>query len=157
MSVVRQNIAAPPERVFSALCDPRTYPQWLIGAKEIRAVDHGWPEPGTRFHHRVGIVGPLTVEDNTKSLVLEPPRKLVLEVRARPLGRGMVTFELQPRGTGTELTVEERPIGALAKLRALLDPMITARNTASLHKLAKVIEDGDVERPEPSGDHSAGA
>jgi uncharacterized protein YndB with AHSA1/START domain len=159
MSVVRQTIDAPLERVFSALCDPRTYPQWLIGAKEIRAVDDGWPEPGTRFHHRVGIVGPLTVADNTRSLELDAPRRLVLEVRARPLGRGRVTFTLGPAGTsgsagsGTEVVVEERPIGALSGFRAFLDPMLTARNTASLQKLAAVIEDGALERTEPSGDH----
>jgi uncharacterized protein YndB with AHSA1/START domain len=153
MSVVRQTIDAPLEHVFSALRDPRTYPQWLIGAKEIRDIDDGWPEPGTRFHHRVGIVGPLTVADTTKSLEVDPPRRLVLEVRARPLGRGRVTFTLRPAGAGTEVVIVERPIGALSGLRAFLDPMLTARNTASLQKLAGAIEDGALERTEPSADH----
>jgi uncharacterized protein YndB with AHSA1/START domain len=154
MSVVRQSIAVPPARVFSALVDPRTYPEWLIGAKEIRAVDEHWPDPGSRFHHRVGIIGPLTVADNTKSIEVDRPVRLVLEVRARPIGRGQVTFELHENGTGTELVLEEHPIGTLAKLRGLLDPMISARNAASLNKLAKLIEDGELERPEPSGAES---
>jgi uncharacterized protein YndB with AHSA1/START domain len=146
----RQQITASVERVFDALCDPRTYPQWLIGAKEIRAIDDGWPEPGSRFHHRVGIVGPLTVEDNTKVLELEPPRLLVLEVRARPFGRGQVRFEVHPTAQGSEVVVEEHPIGALRPLSRILDPLIAGRNAASLTKFAGVVEARMLERPEPS-------
>jgi uncharacterized protein YndB with AHSA1/START domain len=146
----RQQIVASVERVFDALCDPRTYPQWLIGAKEIRAIDDDWPEPGSRFHHRVGIVGPLTIDDTTKVLELEPPRLLVLEVRARPFGRGQARFEVHPHEQGSEIVLEEHPIGALRPFVRLLDPMIAGRNAASLRKLAAVVEDGALERPEPS-------
>jgi uncharacterized protein YndB with AHSA1/START domain len=152
MAVVHQHVSAPPARVFDALCDPRTYPEWLVGAKEIRGIDAGWPAPGSRFHHRVGLFGPLTVADTTKVLEIDEPRLLVLEVRARPLGRGSVRFELHETGEGTDLELDEQPIGALARLRALLDPMLVGRNTTSLHKLAALVEDDELERPEPSGD-----
>ena len=140
------------EATFSALCDPRTYPEWLIGAKEIRAIDEGWPAPGTRFHHRVGLLGPLTVDDNTKVLEVDEPRRLVLEVRARPFGRGTVQFDVRPSGTGSEVVLEEHPIGALRPLHGVLDPMIAGRNTASLKKLATLVEQDALERPQPSGD-----
>src|SRR3954468_7397574 len=99
--------------VFDALADPHTYPSWLVGCREIRKVDDGWPAPGSRFHHRVGLVGPLTVNDDTESLEIESPRHLALEVRFRPLGRGRVAFPLpetvQGRGAGTPSTWTSSP------------------------------------------------
>ena len=60
-------IDAPPAAVFAVLVDPRTYPRWLIGAHEIRSIDADWPQPGSHFHHRVG-VGPFTIPDSSKVL-----------------------------------------------------------------------------------------
>ena len=76
---------------FAVLIDPETYPRWLVGAKQIRDVDTGWPSPGSRFHHVVG-VGPLQIPDNTEVLDIQPGRMLKLRVRARPVrvGRGHV-------------------------------------------------------------------
>jgi uncharacterized protein YndB with AHSA1/START domain len=142
LAVTTKHIDAAPADVFAALVEPRTYPRWLVGCKEIREVDDGWPRPGTRFHHRVGLIGPLTVDDSTKLLEIEE-RQLVMEVRARPLGRGQVTFTLRADGTGTELTLEEHPIGLLAPLRPLLDPPTAARNTSSLDNLAALVEGRD--------------
>jgi uncharacterized protein YndB with AHSA1/START domain len=143
MAIATKHIDVPPAGVFASLTEPRTYPSWLVGCKEIRAVDDGWPQPGARFHHRVGLIGPVSVADSTKVLEVESPSRLVLEVRARPLGRGQVTFTLRPDATGTELTLEEHPIGALAPLRPLLDPLTAARNAASLDNLAALVEGRD--------------
>ena len=71
MSVVRRTLPHPPLVVFDALVSPETYPEWLVGCREIRAVDTDWPAVQSRFHHRVGLVGPLTVEDSTKVLAIE--------------------------------------------------------------------------------------
>src|SRR6188472_2881403 len=97
VSVTRYAVA-PIERVFEVISDPRTYPDWLVGAREIRSVDEDWPQPGSRFHHRVGLVGPLTIPDSTSSVEVEPPTRLVLEVRARPLVKGRVEFTLASVG-----------------------------------------------------------
>lgn len=129
--------------MFVALTTPETYPSWLIGCKDIRAVDDGWPAVGTRFHHRVGVIGPLTVADSTKVLDIDEGRRLVLEVRARPLGRGMVTFTLRPDGDGTELELDERPLGLLQPLAPALAPLTVARNKRSLDNLGKVVEGED--------------
>jgi uncharacterized protein YndB with AHSA1/START domain len=126
--------------VFAALTTPETYPLWLVGCQDIRAVDDGWPMPGTAFHHRVGLVGPLTVADNTKVLEVSNPDRLVLEVRARPFGRGKVTFTMVEEDGGTRLTLEEVPIGALAPTQPLLDPITVKRNAASLSNLADFLE-----------------
>src|SRR5215213_8212494 len=128
MSKNSKYIAAPPAAVFKVLLAPETYPDWVVGCRDIRGIDDEWPAIGSRFYHRVGIGGPLTVADNTKLVDLDPDRCLVLEVRARPLGRGRTTFIVEHEGDGTRITFEEVPIGTLAGVRPLLDPFATARN-----------------------------
>ena len=143
MAVTQKWMSHPRDVVFAALATPETYPVWLLGCKDIRSVDEGWPAPGTRFHHRVGLVGPLTVADSTKALETEAPGLLALEVRARPFGRGRVIFTLRATSEGgTLLTVDEVPIGLLAPLRPVLDPVTAHRNEKSLADLADFL-DGD--------------
>jgi len=141
MAITQRSLPHPPERVFAALTTPETYPLWLIGCQQIRDVEEGWPAPGTRFHHRVGLVWTLTVADSTKVLEVEEPTRLVLEVRARPLGRGRVTFTVDPTSDGTTvLTLDEVPIGTLAPLQPLIDPVTARRNERSLSGLADYLE-----------------
>src|SRR4051794_29815125 len=102
-------IDAPPSAVYEKLLDPSCYPEWILGAKELRGADRSWPKPGARFHHRVG-AGPITLADNTKLLVAETDRRVVLEVRIRPLGVGKVQLDLKPRARGrkTKVVMNER-------------------------------------------------
>ncbi len=37
MAATRQRIQAPIDVVFDVLVEPRTYPEWLVGARDIRA------------------------------------------------------------------------------------------------------------------------
>ena len=135
MATVTRTMNVPIDDVYDALADPRTYPEWLVGAKEIRSVDAGWPEPGSHFYHRVGLVGPLSIADSTESLAVEPGRKLTLEARARPAGRAKVDFELAAEGERTVVTMHEHPIGILAPAGPLLDPATALRNKKSLRQL----------------------
>lgn len=141
MAVTQKSMPHPREVVFAALTTPETYPQWLLGCQDIRAVDEGWPAPDTRFHHRVGLIGPLTVADSTKVMEVDDPGLLVLEVRARPLGRGLVTFTLRATSDGgTLVTIDEVPLGLLAPLRPLMDPVTARRNETSLADLADFLD-----------------
>ncbi len=151
MVSVHSTIPAAPEAVFAILVDPETYPHWLIGARDIRRVEANWPEPGSRFHHRVGLVGPLKIADSTKVIEVVPPQVLSLEVRARPLGRGRATFRLSPETTddgadGTHLEIEEVPLGALRFLAPALAPLTAARNRRSLDLLADFLTEGESHR-----------
>lgn len=141
MAVTRRALPHSPARVFAALATPETYPLWLVGCQQIRDVETGWPVPGTRFHHRVGLLWALTVADSTEVLEVDEPSRLVLEVRARPLGRGRVNFSLEAASDGTTvLTVDEVPIGPLGPLRPLIDPLTARRNERSLARLADYLE-----------------
>ncbi|MDQ6698073.1 MAG: hypothetical protein M3Z46_11525 [Actinomycetota bacterium] len=140
MAVVTRYARVERSVVFAALVRPETYPEWLVGCREIRKVDHSWPEPGSSFHHRVGLVGPLTIPDSTSVLEIEQDRVLSLEVRARPFVRARSTFRLEDAGMAdgvavTRITLEEEPIGQFAPLKPLVDPLIASRNIASLNAL----------------------
>ena len=146
MAIVRQTIDLPVAEVFEALVTPATYPHWLVGAREIRAVDDDWPQPGSAFHHRVGVAGPLTIADLSKVVEIDAPRLLSLEVRARPLGRGRATFRLHPVDEhgerATEVELDEVPLGLLAHAAPLLDPLTVRRNQRSLEQLGDVLRTG---------------
>jgi uncharacterized protein YndB with AHSA1/START domain len=143
MATNRMTIKATPETVFGVLADGHAYERWLVGCKKIRAVDDDWPAPGSRFHHRVGIAGPLTLDDNTLSLECEQPRGLVLEARARPAGVARVEFVLEHDGAGgCVVTIHEEPVRGPAKLihNPLLDALVSARNEKSLKQLRVLSE-----------------
>ena len=140
MSVNEKFVDAPPPAVWDVLADPPSYEAWVVGNKEVRDHDAGWPAPGTEFHHKVGF-GPVAVKDKTVALDSQPPRKLVMNVRALPLGHGIVTFELQEAGSGTLVRMEEHPAGGPAKYTwPVLAPLVKARNTETLKRLAQVVE-----------------
>ena len=139
MSTNRRFIPAPPETIWRVLADPGSYAYWVVGSKRIRDADPSWPAPGSRFHHTVGF-GPLTVDDHTESLAYDPPRRLELRAKARPLGLAKVVLELEPADGGTTVTLTENPTGVQKPL-ALFPPLqllVKARNRVSLARIEEL-------------------
>jgi hypothetical protein len=134
-------VDATPERIFEVLDDAWTYEFWVVGCKEIRAVDPEWPAVGSSFHHKVGL-GPITVADSTSTLEREPPRHLKLRARARPTGIAHVSIDLEPSGTGTNVVMLEEPAeGPMALLHnPLQDLLIDRRNAEALRRLKWLAE-----------------
>jgi uncharacterized protein YndB with AHSA1/START domain len=135
-------IEAAPSDVFDVLVDPQAYIDWVVGSKDIRDVDEGWPTPGTRFHHTLG-AGPFTLKDTTKVLRFERPSLLELEVRFRPAGVGVVRLDLEPaysgRCTRVRLT-ETFERGAAARWWSPgLDQLTRIRNAWSLRRLRRIV------------------
>ena len=131
-----------PEDVFAVLADGHRYADWVVGAKRVRAVDDTWPEPGSRFHHDVG-VGPLTLKDSSELLSMDPPRQVVLEVRAWPAGKARVTITVSPgQGGGSEVLMEEVPTDGPAKALDSwpLRRVTMLRNVESLKRLRRVAD-----------------
>lgn len=144
MATVHLHADTPPERVFAVVVDPWQYANWVVGAKKVRGVDPEWPRPGSRFHHRVGM-GPATVDDSTVLEAIDPPRRLVLRVRARPLGVGRVELQFHDDGAGgTDIEMTEYPLGGVPGrwYGRLLDGMVAARNLVSLRRLRRLAETG---------------
>ncbi len=141
MAFTSRKLSASRQSVWDVLIDPTVYPDWLIGAEEVRDVDDTWPAVGSRFHHRVGI-GPLTLPDHSEVLAVDHGRLLRLAVKARPFVSAVATFTLVSDDTGTVVLLEEEPnvrsIGNL--VRPVMDPSIHVRNHRSLRRLAMVID-----------------
>lgn len=141
--MARNEIAvdASPEQVFAVLADPSCYPDWVVGAKAVRAADPSWPEPGALLHHKVG-AGPVELRDNTKVLLCDRPRVLVLEARARPLGVAEVRIEIEGDVSGSRVVMHEYVVRpkALRVLSPLVDLAIKARNVESLRRLKELAE-----------------
>jgi uncharacterized protein YndB with AHSA1/START domain len=137
-----QYIDAPPQRIFDVLSNADNYAYWVVGSKCIRGVDGPFPEPGTRFHHKVGL-GPLEIADHTAVLESEPPKKLVLHAKARPLGTAIVKLLLEPSGPGTRVTMIEDggdPLTRLVFLNPAVQLATKARNVESLRRLKDLAE-----------------
>ena len=143
-------VDAPPEAVFDVLSDPRSYARWVVGSRKIRAADPDWPAAGATFDHAVGI-GPLALPDSTTVRAVEPPHRLELLVRARPLTVAVVTLTLHRVGDRTRVEMEERPADLRTRVlfNPLTDPLVRLRNKESLRRL-KALAEGD--EPIPAGD-----
>ena len=142
MSTTVAYIKAPPDRIFDVLEDARTYAYWVVGCKEIRAVDPDWPAEGSVFHHTVG-VGPVFTKDKTKVLCIESPRRLELQARAWPVGQARVALTVTESGAGSRVEMVEEPTAGPAKWlhNPLLDAATHARNTVALRRLARLAEE----------------
>ena len=136
MATNERRIPAPPEAVWNVLADPAEYGRWVVGSQRIRAADAAFPAPGARFHHAVGI-GPLRVNDHTEVVEAEPPVRLRLRAKARPLGTATVIIELVPEHAGTTVRLVERPDGLYAPLALspLVHVLTKLRNAESLRRL----------------------
>jgi hypothetical protein len=140
VATVNRIINADPAQVWAVLADALSYSEWVVGAKDIREVEGPWPAPGSRFHHTVG-AGLMNLKDNTKVLVSESRYRLMLEARARPLGRAHVDLMLTRAGTGTAVSLREDIVSpaVMKPLNPVLAPLIRARNKKTLKRLASVV------------------
>jgi NAD(P)-dependent dehydrogenase (short-subunit alcohol dehydrogenase family)/uncharacterized protein YndB with AHSA1/START domain len=138
----RIQIMAPRQAVFAVLADPARYPEWVVGAGEVRDGDEGFPRPGTRFHHTVKL-GALRLRDHTEVVEVDEPRRIVLRAKARPLGMAIVEIELEEQDGSTEVAMSERPAGRLSRRLAgnpVADLGLRLRNAAALSRLKRVVE-----------------
>lgn len=152
--VVRHTSASPAE-VWRVLADGWSYPSWVVGAARMRAVDAGWPAPGTRLHHSVGM-WPVVTNDDTEVLASETERLLRLRAKAWPLGEATVEIRLAPEGDGTRIEMREDAADGPATLmpQPARQPLIAARNTESLRRLALLAERASSEGDEPAARES---
>jgi NAD(P)-dependent dehydrogenase (short-subunit alcohol dehydrogenase family)/uncharacterized protein YndB with AHSA1/START domain len=138
----RVHIHATPEEVFAVLSDPERYPEWVVGAAGIRDYDEEFPAVGSRFHHEVG-PGPFNVRDHSEVIEVEPPHRLVLKAKVRPLGTATIELDLRESEGGTELRMEETPGDRLTSLLAgnpVADTVLRVRNAEALARLKRVVE-----------------
>jgi quercetin dioxygenase-like cupin family protein/uncharacterized protein YndB with AHSA1/START domain len=114
------HVAAPPEAVFEAISDARTYPLWW---KPVY-IDVEAPGPArvgaTSFQH---FKGRLPYHLHTRSVItaIDAPRSITAEVDGDLRGRG--TWTLTPAGDGTHVRFDWR-VHADRKLLRVLTPIL---------------------------------
>jgi uncharacterized protein YndB with AHSA1/START domain len=132
----------PPERAWEVLSEPRRYGAWVVGAREVHDADARWPERGAAFRHSQG-VPPLLITDDTVVVASEPPRRLELEARVRPLLVARVVITIEPEPGGCEVTLDEEPVGGWLELPLRLPTshvVSLVRNHESLRRLRSLAE-----------------
>jgi len=133
-----------PERTFAVLSEPQRYGSWVVGAYQVEGADPEWPAPGSTFRHEQGLPL-LNIEDTTTVLECEPPTRLRLEARVRPLLVAHVNLTLTPADGGTHVRMEEEPVGGLLAPLLRLPParaLTRLRNLESLRRLRRAALDG---------------
>lgn len=139
--VVRRTINALPAQVWAVLADGWLYPSWVVGASRMRDVEESWPAPGSKLHHSVG-AWPLLLDDRTEVIGAEPQKQLRLIAHGWPAGAAEVLIELEPAGSGTEVTIREDAVAGPAKLvpGPLRQVAVVPRNREALRRLAFLAE-----------------
>lgn len=140
MAEVVRIIPASREAVFAVMADPYSYPDWVVGAQRVRSVEGEWPRAGATFHHVVGMF-PLHVRDSTSVVEVEDGRCLVLDARARPMGRARVELCLEDTPGGTRVRMIEYPVSGPATLAPgfVVEPSIRKRNHVTLERLERLV------------------
>jgi Polyketide cyclase / dehydrase and lipid transport len=135
----RRFMPVPPEAVWDVLADPGDYGYWVVGSKVIRDADPGWPQPGTRFHHTIG-VGPFKLSDHTVSVEARRPDLLKIRAMGRPIGTATVTMKMRAKDGGTVVEMVENPDGVYRPLalNPALHVFTKLRNAESLMRLEEL-------------------
>lgn len=131
------------------LGDARSYPDWVVGASHVVETDPDFPAPGTRFRHRVGI-GPVGIVDHTEVIEVDPPRRIVLKGKARPLGTATIELTVRGHAGGAEVRMEETPgdrLSALVGANPLADAALRLRNAEALARLKRLVEERPIGAP----------
>jgi uncharacterized protein YndB with AHSA1/START domain len=133
-------VEAPPEAVFEVLAHGERYAEWVLGPSRSWPIDANWPAPGSMLEHRSG-VPPLALHDTTSVVSSDPPRRMLLEARVRPLLVATVELAITPHPTGCQVRMEERLVGGVARglPRWLTEPLMRRRNDASLQRLRLLV------------------
>lgn len=147
MSVVRVRtvIAAPPERVWEKVMDPRCLGEWVTIHRELRSASPGPPAAGATMEQVLQLHGvPFTVKWQLNRC--QAPRLAEWEGHGPAGSRAVTRYELRPEGeaqTCFEYTNEfSAPGGMLGKVASRVLVTGTSEREAenSLERLRRLLE-----------------
>jgi len=143
-------VKASPQDVWAVLSDPYAYPRWVVGSQVTVSADADWPRPGAEFRVKVGL-GPLSYTDRTVCRAVNAEQHIALHAGGGGVAGADVDITIAPAGSGTQVSLDERPGGISAPLRKLapLQWMIKVRNVESLRRFKQIAESTGRARPAP--------
>jgi uncharacterized protein YndB with AHSA1/START domain len=119
---VSVDIDAPPERVWAVMCDAEAWPQWTASVSDVRRLDTGHFDIGSRVRIKQPKFPPAvwTVES------IEPGRTFTW-VAGGPGFRNVATHSVEATATGSRATLSIDQHGVIGELFARLTADITRR------------------------------
>jgi uncharacterized protein YndB with AHSA1/START domain len=134
------DVEAPPEPVFEALADARTYPEWWRPIYRQVEAD-GPPEVGRASHQRFKAKLPYTLSTVSRIVRMDRPRSFEVEVEGDLRGRGVWT--LTPRDGGVHVRFDwhvyaDRPL--LRVLTPVLRPAFRWNHNMAIEAAVKGLE-----------------
>ena len=134
------DVDAPQERVFDALADMRTYPEWWRPTyKEVQC--DGPPEVGRVSTHRFSAQLPYTLETRNTIASIDRPREFAFDAEGDLRGRGVWT--LTPRDGKVHVRFDWRVHADRALLRyltPLLRPLFRWNHNDAIKSAMKNLE-----------------
>ncbi|MEV0494127.1 SRPBCC family protein [Streptomyces atratus] len=148
MAIRHHLIDRPPPDLWAVLEEETLYGEWVAGAASSRSERGRWPQVGSSIAYTLR-VGPKEFRGRTTVRRLDRPHALELEADSGPLGTARIAFDIRPWGDNKTLVIlDEHPLqgfgGALHN--SVMDAVLQVRHRTMLARLAKVVEDGTVER-----------
>jgi carbon monoxide dehydrogenase subunit G len=127
-------VARPTEDVFAYLADVTNEAKWNPWAKWVRRLDEGPIGPGAVFRGSYQGFGELD-QDLTD---YEPPRRLTYHSVPKGMRDARMTFELEPAGGSTKVTVTgvAQPAGVMK----LMEPVMSLRMRPHLRDVEEGIK-----------------
>lgn len=144
VAVNRRTFPFPIDAVWATLTEGHRYCEWVVGTRDIRDVDDGFPDKGKRLHYTAG-VGPFQHDGHTEVLTVTPGESLELEAHAWPLGTAKIRLDLTAKGDrATLVTIHEEPEQGVGRTlhNPLVDLALKARNVETLRRLERAVSKG---------------
>ena len=138
------SIAAPPERVWETVMDPRRLQSWVTIHRALLDADSGPPSVGYKMDQRIHLRG-VTLEVRWELVECVPCRRAVWEGRGPARSRAHTEYLLAPDDGGTRFDYHNEfhaplgPIGAIVS-RALVGGIPQREANRSLAALKEQIE-----------------
>lgn len=134
-------VEAPQLAVFAVACDYNAYGRWGFGSGDVANADSSWPAPGSRFEYKQSF-GVFFIHDTAEILEIDRPRRLVLEVRARPVTVARLEISMRGEYGRTHVVMAEHAVGGLlARLKnPALESLLYLRNGEALKRLKELAE-----------------
>jgi len=133
---VTQPMTASPDRVRAVMFDARRDPEWMAAVKSVEPLADAL-RPGARVR-RVGRFLGRTIRWTTEVMVLEG-NELRLRIIDGPL-QGIVTYRVEPAGTGSLVTIHNTGEAPGFAPRRLLTMAMRRSLRADLRRLQRAVE-----------------
>ena len=135
-------IHSSPEAVFAVLSDLGQSRQWMHAIQRIEGVTPGPFKLGTEWTESRK-AGKRTMVSKVRVASFEPSTRLGLEVDGGMM-KGQMTFTLEPRGNGAEVTYRAQMTGKgfFRLMTGKMNKMMAAEDDDILERLRKQVEGG---------------